>query len=151
MNTLLPESLKDADTMNTTAKARAPRVVLVEDDPVNLETMRDMLSLWGYQVDSYHDPIAALQTLLLSPDIVPELIVSDLRFEGGMSGFDLIGSLRAIHPGQHIPAVMVTGDLDPRHKRNARDHLITIIYKPMRPAVLQSSLAQLCPVKPAFA
>jgi CheY-like chemotaxis protein len=126
-------------------------VVLVEDDSANLDTLRDMLSLWGYQVEGFHDPIAALQTLLLCPDAVPDLIVSDLRFEGGMSGFDLIGSLRAIHPQQHIPAVMVTGDLNPRHKRSARDQLITLIYKPMRPAVLQSSLAQLCPPRTVYA
>jgi two-component system, sensor histidine kinase len=139
--------------MNTSAqpKSHTQRVVVVEDDPVNLETMHDLLCLWGYRVESYHDPIEALQTLLLCPEEVPDLIVSDLRFECGMGGFELIDSLRAIHPGQHIPAVMVTGDLDPRHKRKARDNLITIIYKPMRPAALQSSLAQLCPALKACA
>lgn len=117
--------------------------VVIEDDPMTLEFLQDMLALWGYAAELYTDPADALQGLLLRPEI-PDFIISDLRFMGGMDGFELISNLRAVHPGQFIPAVLVTGDTNPQHARTASERQVYLVRKPMRPSQLQALLQKIC-------
>lgn len=136
-----PESLQTAAPApyGLDSSVRAMSGVLIEDDPSSLDFLHEMLLLWGYQVESYHDPADALQGLILRPEI-PDFIVSDLRFTGGMNGFELIESLRAVHARHYIPAILITGDTNPAHADSAAALRIHLIHKPMRPSVLKDLL-----------
>lgn len=124
--------------------------VVIEDDPSTLEFLEDMLTLWGYGVEIYPDPADALQGLILRPEI-PDFIISDLRFIGGMDGFELITNLRAVHPKHFIPAILITGDTNPQHVLTATERKVHLLRKPMRPSYLQALLQKVCVAPPEAA
>lgn len=130
--------------MNAPELAPCPtKVVLVEDDLNSLEFMNGLLELWGYQVKTYDDPTDAIQAQLLDQN-APNLIISDLRFATGIDGFELIHSLRALHKHLHIPALVLTGDIDPLHAKSAAANDIQLLHKPVRSSHLQRVLHELC-------
>jgi len=70
---------------------RQPRLLLVEDSPVELEYLRTIFSGAGYEVMSAGDGEQALVTMRHFP---PDLVVTDLMMPK-MNGFELIRRIRA--------------------------------------------------------
>ncbi|MCW5655237.1 ATP-binding protein [Hydrogenophaga sp.] len=114
-------------------------VAVIENDPVILEGLSEMLRTWGCQPvagATPHEVLALLDRL----HITPKLILSDLHLSLPESGFDAIGSLRQRMGVDHLPAVMLTGDLNPAHQQRARSEQIRLEHKPLRPARLREVL-----------
>ena len=83
----------------------APRVLLVDDDPMALQAIAHMLTLrlGEMQVDVVDSAQTALQHLQTSSY---DAILSDIKMPG-MSGFDLLDAIRRLH--LDIPVVLMTG------------------------------------------
>ncbi|HZO74748.1 MAG TPA: hybrid sensor histidine kinase/response regulator [Ktedonobacteraceae bacterium] len=83
----------------------APRVLLVDDDPMALQAIAHMLTLrlGEMQVDVVDSAQNALQHLQTSSY---DAILSDIKMPG-MSGFDLLDAIRRLH--LDIPVVLMTG------------------------------------------
>lgn len=62
----------------------------------------------------------------------------------GETGFDVIASVRAT-VGADLPAILVTGDTDPRLLRSMADRGIVALHKPLDLEVLQTALSNLTP------
>ncbi len=80
------------------------RVLLVEDDPLVLETTAAVVRSFGFSVRTAEDGFVALQILR---EVLPDIILSDLRMPG-MSGFELLSIVRRRFP--HIPTIAISGE-----------------------------------------
>jgi len=80
------------------------KILIVEDNPVNLELAKDILENHGFDVLSAVNGLEALQTV---QNLLPDLILMDLQLPG-MSGLTVIETLKADPATSHIPVVAVT-------------------------------------------
>lgn len=80
------------------------RVLIVEDDPLVLETSAAMVRSFGFSVRTAEDGFVALQILR---EVLPDIILADLRMPG-MSGFELLSIVRRRFP--HIPTIAISGE-----------------------------------------
>jgi CheY-like chemotaxis protein len=80
------------------------RVLVVEDDPLVLETTAAIVRSFGYSVRTAEDGFVALQILR---EVLPDIILADLRMPG-MSGFELLSIVRRRFP--HIPTIAISGE-----------------------------------------
>src|SRR5580704_1376135 len=80
------------------------RVLIVDDEPLILETTSAIVRSFGYSVRSAPDGFAALKILR---EVLPDLIIADLRMPN-MSGFELLSIMRRRFP--HIPTIAISGE-----------------------------------------
>jgi len=80
------------------------RILLVEDNPANVELIEYLLRAFHHTVVSARDSEAALALAMASP---PDLILLDIQLRGP-SGFDVLRSLRAQPTLASVPVVAVT-------------------------------------------
>ena len=80
------------------------RVLVVEDDPLVLETTSAVLHSFGFSVRTAEDGFVALKILR---EVLPDIILCDLRMPG-MSGFELLSIVRRRFP--HIPTIAISGE-----------------------------------------
>lgn len=80
------------------------RVLVVDDNPVNLKLASDVLECAGYLLTSAADADAALEVIGHTP---PDLILMDLGLPG-MDGLTLTRQLKASHATRHIRIVAFT-------------------------------------------
>jgi PAS domain S-box-containing protein len=120
-------------------KARALRIALVEDNPRVRQALVYALSGNG------HELVAAgtgqeLQTELAGR--APDIVISDYRLADGETGFDVIASVRAAF-GDALPALLITGDTDPKLMRGMATRGIVVQHKPLDIEALQACIAGL--------
>jgi DNA-binding NarL/FixJ family response regulator len=78
----------------------AERILIVEDDPVLIRVMRDLLVVEGYEVHSVSDGNAALEA---ATAFAPDLVLLDINLPG-RSGFELC----KVWTDQGIPVIVAT-------------------------------------------
>lgn len=84
----------------------APRVLVVEDDPLVRRSLAEWLGVVGLTVEQAESGAAALARLRQD---LPDVVLSDVRMPG-MSGIELLAEIRRRDPG--LPVVLVTGHGD---------------------------------------
>jgi two-component system, sensor histidine kinase and response regulator len=82
----------------------APLILVVDDSPLNVEPLCDLLSAMGYRVDQALDGATALR---LARENHPDLILLDIMMPG-MNGFEVCRHLRLDPATMKIPVVFVT-------------------------------------------
>jgi len=82
----------------------APHILVVEDNELNMELVRDILRAYGYRVGEAFDGRACLAYLEVE---IPHLILMDLQLPD-MDGYTLVQKLRADFRCQQLPIVAVT-------------------------------------------
>lgn len=80
------------------------RILVIEDNPANMELMTYLLSAFGYQVDNANDGEEGMDCALQSP---PNLIICDLELPG-INGFVVVKHLRGQIQTKRVPMVAVT-------------------------------------------
>lgn len=85
----------------------AARILVVDDDPSVLQLMRVVLKRAGWSVRTATTPEEAMHLFRTEPC---ELLVTDKNMPG-ITGFELIASMREIYPD--LPAIVVTAFADP--------------------------------------
>ncbi len=80
------------------------RVLVVDDDPLILQTTAAIVRSFGYSVRTAEDGFVALKILR---DVLPDIVLTDLRMPG-MSGFELLSIVRRRFP--HIPTIAISGE-----------------------------------------
>jgi signal transduction histidine kinase/CheY-like chemotaxis protein len=109
------------------AKPRGPRVLLVDDDPVVLVVVREMLESFGYEVTPTASPVEAIA--LLESEEPFGLLLTDLTMPE-MTGIELARASRRLRPS--LPIVCCTGFGDERTERRALEAGMTaFIRKPI--------------------
>jgi CheY-like chemotaxis protein len=116
-------------------------IVVVEDEPAVREGLVVVLQAWGASVLSF-DTLPALDTWLAaaaSPQ--PDLALVDFRLPDNRTGIEALQALRARWPGQHLPAIMITGSSLGGHEDQAVTYDYHLLIKPVLPNKLRAMIA----------
>ncbi|MGH6674401.1 MAG: adenylate/guanylate cyclase domain-containing protein [Xanthobacteraceae bacterium] len=121
----------------TAAIAEPSRILIVDDNAANRDVLERRLSREGHDVASAANGAAALQ---LAVDREFDLILLDLIMPG-MSGFELLGRLKAAQHTRHVPVIVISAldELDSAVRcieSGAEDYLI----KPINPTLLRARI-----------
>lgn len=110
---------------------KAPNILIVDDNPLNLELACDVLELEGFHVslvDSGEKSIAHARKK------IPDLILMDLRMPG-MSGLDALHELRKHATTKDIPIVVLTASvMSGEEDRLLAEGFDGFMQKPISPA-----------------
>jgi two-component system, cell cycle response regulator DivK len=87
--------------MNTKPK---PRILVVEDNPVNLELLLDILEIGGYECSAAFEGTQAIE---MAKKEHPDLILLDIQLPG-MDGISVLETLRSMPETRDIKAVALT-------------------------------------------
>lgn len=121
----------------TTSKfSRAPRILVVDDEEINVQFLKDVLGPAGYsEVTGVTDARRALDAFR---ETHPDLVLLDLKMPH-LSGHDVLALLRdEMSEDEHLPIVVLTSDTSAEAKRRvlgagANDFLA----KPLSPAEIR--------------
>ncbi len=122
-----------------TSPSRAFRILVIEDDEMQLTALRLMLESWGYAVQAAGTAAEAFALLARSAQ-PPNLIISDFRLPGDATGVEVVAQLSQ-QAGHRIPALIVTGDTAPERIREAARTGCRLLHKPYNPSILHSAIA----------
>src|SRR5271163_3661015 len=104
-----PSSYKE---MGDLSPRRAPRVLVVDDNPDTMVLMRELLSTRGYEVVAVPDAAQAENEIRRE---LPDLILSDVVMPG-KSGYELCREVKDNPATRLIPFVLITGLSDREDK-----------------------------------
>lgn len=80
------------------------RILIVDDDPILLKVYQSKLTSEGFTVEAVSDGAAALMVIASKP---PDLVLLDLMLPG-LSGIDVIRTVRARERGRRLPIVVLS-------------------------------------------
>ncbi|MDX5446434.1 MAG: response regulator [Zoogloeaceae bacterium] len=113
-------------------------IAVVDDDPLVLSAMDNLLDSWGCDVIAAPDLNGLLERLELLAK-TPQAVISDHRLARGTTGIDVIRTLRQRF-GNELPAALITGDTGPDALGVAEREGYPVLHKPVRPARLRALL-----------
>ncbi|WP_172642445.1 ATP-binding protein [Azoarcus sp. KH32C] len=109
---------------------------LVEDNLLVREAMASALQNVGHRVLA----VATGAELCAGLEAFqPDIVVSDYRLAQGETGFDVITAARALLK-RSLPAIIITGDTDPKLMRSMAARGIVVLHKPLDMETLQAYL-----------
>ncbi len=126
--------------------ARGKLVVVIDDDPLVLEGMGGVLRSWGCRLVAGETGDAVLSRIA-EQGMRPDLIIADYRLANGSTGIQVIRRLRADF-GDGIPAFLISGDTAPERLRDAREHGVHLLHKPVPPLQLRAMVNRLLASRP---
>ena len=130
-----------ADFITKVTDLSGTSILLVEDDELSREAVRELLGSWGCKVFVAGSAAEAREFMRHpSPDI--DVIVSDYRLGEPDNGFTVIADLRQL-ANRTIPACLISGDTDASLMQAVRESGLTMLYKPVRPAKLRALIRRL--------
>jgi two-component system, sensor histidine kinase len=135
----LPVGKRVKKAANRKLHHRSLRIALVEDNADVRQALVHALSGVG------HELVAAMTGRELHARLEgfpPDLVISDYRLAEEETGFDVITSIRDAF-GESLPAVLITGDTDPKLLRSMATRGIVVQHKPLEIEALQVCIAAL--------
>jgi signal transduction histidine kinase/CheY-like chemotaxis protein len=115
--------------------------LVIDDDAMNLESLRGLLASWSCRVATAATCEEALAWV--APDnLVPDIIISDYHLPNGTTGYEAITRLRNRF-GSPVPAFLMSGDTAPERLREASASGFHLLHKPVPPMKLRLMLNQL--------
>jgi CheY-like chemotaxis protein len=113
------------------------RVLVVDDEPDVVETMRDIVQALGYEASSASSGEAAM---MMMATIQPHVILLDLMMPG-ISGLEALIYFREHHPA--VPVIIITVNVDHEPAPQARAAgAFAVVEKPYDMAPLGQLLAR---------
>jgi two-component system, OmpR family, alkaline phosphatase synthesis response regulator PhoP len=123
------------------------KILIIDDDPDIVESMRVVLESKDYQVSSVNSGDEGLKKAKL---IKPDLIILDVMMETMDKGFDVARDLKKTQGFKDIPILMLTAikentGLDFKNEAGDKEWLPVDDYmeKPLKPEVLLSKVGAL--------
>ncbi len=126
----MPALNPDADA----EQADSPVVMMVDDEPLNIEVLQTFLEEAGYQ--EFISVTEPQQALGLLAERHPDVLLLDLVMPG-MSGFEILERMRADETLRHVPVIVLTSSTDAETKLKALELGATdFLGKPTDPSEL---------------
>lgn len=126
---------------------RGAFVVLIDDDPMALDGVATTLRDFGCRVLAVSSAVDALRRLA-EVDFVPQIVISDYRLGGGVTGLEAIATVagalatlcgEAFRP----PAIVVSGDTSPHELKRVGEAGHLMLHKPVGVAPLHGAMNEL--------
>ncbi len=111
-------------------------VLVVEDDDLQALGLSCVLEGAGFAVACASSGAEAMR---LSAQTRPDIILTDYRLAGGVSGIETIALVRR-RIDNRVPAIIVTGDTQPAVAEEAAVAAATVLYKPYSPEALLEAI-----------
>ena len=125
--------------------ADRPKILVVEDNALNMELVHDILSDSGYDVIEAEDGAAGLR---LAREESPDLILMDVQLPG-VDGLAVTRELRVDPRTRHIPVIAVTAHaMKGEQDRATAAGCAGFITKPLRMRELMETVARHLPKRP---
>lgn len=122
----------------------APRLLLVDDDPLSREALRQALADTGAVLEFAEGGAQALDRVL---DSAPDLVMLDLVMPG-IDGWQVLAALQATGALRHTPVIAITRLHDEACEAEALSSGATdFITKPFSPTVLQARVRNVLRLK----
>ncbi|PAU89383.1 hybrid sensor histidine kinase/response regulator [Pseudomonas sp. WN033] len=115
------------------------RLLVIDNEPIILDSMRDLLGQWGAQVYLALDAASSLEVL---GDDMPDVILVDYHLDEGRTGDEAVSLLRE-HFQRPIPAIMITADRSEHCQQTLRELGIPVLNKPVKAGKLRAMLGQM--------
>lgn len=115
-------------------------VVIIDDEAEILDAMQHVLENWNARVITATDANNAIKQLHTNK-LQPNLILADFRLRDNDNGIDAIVDLRNEFTDQ-LKAILITGDTSPDRLQLAQSANLTILHKPVSPALLRQTVHQ---------
>jgi len=121
-------------TLPGLAPDRKPRLLLVDDQPINIQVMHRAFA----QECQVFMATSGAQALQLCQDQVPDLVLLDIEMPE-MDGFEVCRRLKASELTRNIPVIFVTAHTDPTQETQGLElGAVDFISKPVNPSVLRA-------------
>ncbi|MFV1983958.1 MAG: ATP-binding protein [Thiohalomonadales bacterium] len=111
-------------------------IVVVDDELSIREGMQILLQSWGCNIIATSTLNEAIQKLT-EHQLRPDGIIADFRLAGTQTGIQVIQHLYAEY-GAHIPALIVTGDIEVDRLREVNESGFQLLHKPVAPTKLRA-------------
>lgn len=116
------------------------KILLVDDSPTVLASMRQVLERANYAVEASVSPEVALAKI--GSGYNPDLVITDLNMPG-MNGIEFIAAARRLPPCRFIPILVLTTESGQAHRDKAKIAGATgWLVKPVAPEKLFEVLRQ---------
>jgi len=105
------------------------RVFVIDDDPLMRDSLGMLLQQWKCSVEAFSGGEEALAVLGGSGSL-PDAVIADYRLRNNTTGVQVIRNIHAV-AGQSIPALLLTGDVEPERMREASAAGVPLWHKPV--------------------
>jgi CheY-like chemotaxis protein/anti-sigma regulatory factor (Ser/Thr protein kinase) len=117
-----------------------PGVLVIDDDATTRDSLRRLLTNWGYDCAAFDAGDPALQFLASEGAQKRWIVLLDYRLAGGETGFTIADRIMTYHPGR-TRISMMTGDIGGEIAEGARQRGILLMRKPVPPIRLSALLS----------
>lgn len=116
--------------------AHRPRILIVEDEVIVREDLRDMLTSLGYEVVG--TAMSGAEAITRAGDTAPDLVLMDIRLRGAMDGIEAASRIRQKHG---IPVVFLTAFADDASIQRAKSaEPFGYLTKPLHERALRAAI-----------
>ncbi len=113
------------------------KVLVVDDNPVNLRVCRLILERYGHAVETETSPVAALARMATQ---APDVLITDLMMPI-LDGIELTRQIRALPTGRDLPIIMLTARGEESDQDRAMEAGATnFLTKPVSSGVLTAAV-----------
>jgi CheY-like chemotaxis protein len=141
------ENVAEPRQLNLGMSRKGASIVVIEDEPDVLESLRLLLESWGFLVITGRDCDQALRNLSEFAR-VPDLILADYRLQNSATGGQAISRIRQRLKAPSIPAIILTGDTAPERLRQAQQSGHGLLHKPVQPLSLRQMIDEVLAKSP---
>lgn len=118
------------------------QILVIDDDPDNLNGLRLLLGAWGYRVLAGGSGDEILAAAVDSRER-PALILCDFRLRAHETGIEVIDRLHEEYADDTIPAILISGDTDPQRLIEATARAWPLLHKPVDAPSLRRTIEAL--------
>ncbi len=119
---------------------KALKILVVDDEPHQLDTVRRGLFLYGYESEGVQDVDSAVETLSGPSGDTFDLVLTDLTMPGN-SGIHLIEHVQKTRPD--LPLIVITGLAATDEIDVVQQMGVPILQKPFEPDGLDKAIRKL--------
>lgn len=135
-------AIRSRSPLNLSEDPSGRPIVIIDDDPLVLESTKGLLTSWGFDViaaANAHDAVA------MARGNRPDVIISDYRLRD-TTGIEAIATVRN-HFDAAIPAFLISGDVAPSLYAEAENSGLKLLHKPIGPMALRAMIASVTRTK----
>jgi len=114
-----------------------PSLLIIDDEVDACESLKFLLEMKGWKVRTAHDGLSGIQAV---EESVPNLVLLDIEFKGGINGWDALKEMKKVDP--KIKVLILTGSVQELglEKQIQESGALGLITKPIQIDTLEPTL-----------